>query len=497
MYKLKRGQKKLQLFVHVFMIYGIFCPYKKYIDVRINVRYTKKERTDKMKKANVKVTNNMLRIYTEVSKEIKARGQEVDNIGYYKDFEIKGSGLAINDAYIVKLKDVNKAKENNYKDDKIKDESEQRQKIMYEIYDEDSNLVATVNELGEIQFDEEFLENLREINEEYFNSLTLDEAEFELPEELEKDDVVLNKQELEEKQSEKRLEEVSKKLGTNEIESYSEINTDQIPEFEKITNKQELDANVRVTQTETLADLIPEIREKGIEKIGVVYSDHSKGQNGRFSFVGIDKDGKIQTIDSLENIDGTTTGQKVTSINSVDGSSVEQEQVAGMVRLGNRGTTNGEEEYLSVRQGDYGIIEVDYVRADLSKPEDERYISAPIETKNIYPTTREVRDFMDRSKNPEIGDELKRANPEIKRDGETEARNIDDTASNDMVTPDDIIVLEDGTETTLRQEATKDKVSPEEFTRRYNEMGGKTPDKKIDYLHEEIEEEFGAPTRGR
>ena len=66
-----------------------------------------------------------------------------------------------------------------------------------------------------------------------------------------------------------------------------------------------------------------------------------------------------------------------------------------------------------------------------------------------------------------------------------------------MVTPDDIIVLEDGTETTLRQEAAKDKVSPEEFTRRYNEMGGKTPDEKIDNLHEEIEEEFGAPSRGR
>ena len=223
-----------------------------------------------MEKANVKVTNNMLRIYTEVSKAIKERGQEVDNIGYYKDFEIKGSGLAITDAYIVKLKDSKRARESSAENDKARDEAEQRQKIMYEIYDEDSNLVATVNELGEIQFDEEFLENLRDINEEYFNSLTLDEAEFELPEELEKDDVVLTREELEEKQSEKRLEEVSKEIGTDEIESYSEIDTDQTPTFEKLTNKQELDANVRVTQTETLADLIPEIKEKGIERIGVV-----------------------------------------------------------------------------------------------------------------------------------------------------------------------------------------------------------------------------------
>ena len=452
-----------------------------------------------MQKLDVKVTNNMLRIYTDVSKVAKTRGQEIDNIGYYKDFEFKGSGLAITDAYIVKLKDSEDVRKGTSQEEtkksKIRDEAEQRQKIMYEIYDEDNNLVATVNELGEIQFDEKFIETLREINEDYFESLNLDEAEFELPEELERDDVVLTKEELEEKQNEKRLEEVSEKIGSKDIESYSEIDTDQTPAFEKLTNKQEIDANVRVTQTESLADLIPEIREKRIEKIGVVYSDYSKGQNGRFSFVGIDKDGQIHTIDSLENIDGTTTGQKVTSINSVDGSTVEQEQVAGMVRLGDRGTVNGQEEYLSVRQGDYGIIEVDYVRADLSKPEDERYISAPIETKNIYPTTREVRDFMDRTKNPEIDDELKRANPEIERDGETEARNIDDTASNDMVTPDDIIVLEDGTETTLRIEAEKAKVSPEEFTRRYNEMGGKTPDEKIDTIHDEIEGEYGAPTR--
>lgn len=450
-----------------------------------------------MEKANVKVTNNMLRIYTEVSKAIKERGQDVDNIGYYKDFEIKGSGLAITDAYIVKLKDSKRARESSAENDKARDETEQRQKIMYEIYDEDSNLVATVNELGEIHFDEEFLENLREINEEYFNSLTLDEAEFELPEELEKDDVVLTREELEEKQSEKRLEEVSKEIGTDEIESYSEIGTDQTPTFEKLTNKQELDANVRVTQTETLADLIPEIKEKGIEKIGVVYSDHSKGQSGRFSFIGIDKDGNLQTIDSLENIDGTTTGQKVTSINSVDGSVVEQEQVAGMVRLGDRGTTNGEEEYLSVRQGDYGIIEVDYVRADLSKPEDERYISAPIETKNIYPTTREVRDFMDRSKNTEIDDELRRANPELERDGETEARNIDDTASNDNMGADDIIVLEDGSETTLRKEAAKAKVSVEDFVRRYNERWGNTPDEKINDIQAEYAEEYDLSTRRR
>ena len=443
-----------------------------------------------MPKEDKKVTENMLRIYKEMSKEVEEKGQEIADIGYYKDFNFKGTQFGINDAYIVKIKDDSVPE----KEVEPRENDEIEETFIYVIYDKDNNLVATVDGEGNVVFDEKYFE---EMDEGYLESLELEDAEFELPEELEKDDLVLTRDELEEKQSEKRLEEVQEKIESDEIESYSEIDTDQTPVFEKLTNKQELDANVRVTQTETLADLIPEIREKGIVKIGVVYSDHSKGQNGRFSFVGIDKDGQIQTLDSLENLEGTTTGQKVTSINSTDGSVVEQEQVAGMVRLGNRSNANGEEEYLSVRQGDYGIIEVDYVRADLSKPEDERYLSAPVETKNVYPTTREVRDLMDRSQNPEIDDELTKADAELERDGETQTRNIDDTASNDLLTPDDVIVLEDGSKTTLRQEAAKDKVSPEEFTKRYNEHAGKTPDEKIDDLHDEIEEEYGAPSRGR
>ena len=291
------------------------------------------------------------------------------------------------------------------------------------------------------------------------------------------------------------MEEISKVVGSKNINSYSELQTDQTVAFEKITNKQELDPNVKVTQTETLADMIPEIKQKGIVKVGVVYSDAAKGQSGRFSFVGIDKNGQIQTIDSLENTQGTTTGQTVTSINSRDGSVVEEEQVAGMVRINGRNAMNGQEELLSVKVGQYGILEVDYVRAELSEDKETRYISAPIETKNIKSTTRNVREFMDKSKNTNMEDEIDRAKPELARDGETRMRNIDDTASNDMLTPDDIIVLEDGTKTTLRKEAEKDHVSPEDFTKRYNEGTGKTPDEIIDNIHDEYAEEYGAPTR--
>lgn len=431
--------------------------------------------------------NNMLNLKEILQEELAENRQEISNIGYYKDFQFKGSSLGVNDVYIVKIKDDSVPEQ----DMKPREDDET---YIYRIYDEDNNLIATVDEEGNVLFAPEYLEN---IDERYIETLDLEDAEFELPEELGKDDIVLNSEELEMEENKKRLDDVSKVIGSNNINSYSEMRIDQTPAFEKVTNKQELDPNTRVTQTETLADMIPELREKGIVKIGVVYSDHSKGQNGRFSFVGLDKDGQIHNIDSLENTQGTTTGQTVTSINSRDGNVVEEEQVAGLVRINGRNSLNGQEEMLSVKVGQYGILEVDYVRADLSEDKENRYLSAPIETRNIRPTTREVREFMDKSKNVDIEDELKRSEAEIDRDGETQVYNIDDTASNDVLTADDVIVLEDGSKTTLRKEAAKAKVSVEDFVRRYNERWGNTPDEKINDIQAEYAEEYDLSKRSR
>ena len=434
------------------------------------------------------VVNTMLEIKQKLSEGLEQNNKELVGIEYYKSFQIKGNRMNLeqNDIYKAKIRD------NTVLEKELEPRKEEDQNFTYAIFDKDQNLIATVDERGIIIFEPEFLEQLGEENMELLG--IEEDMEFE---DLGEQELSLTKEELEEKEIEKRIEKISEKTGSKEIESYSEMKTDQTPVFDKLTSKQEIDPNAKVTQSETLADMIPEIKQKGIVKVGVVYSDKAKGQSGRFSFVGIDKNGQIQSIDSLENVEGTTTGQTVMSINSRDGSLVEEEQVAGMVRINGRSKTNGQEEMLSVRVGQYGILEVDYVRADLSEDKGERYFSAPIETKNQRPTTRAVREAMDKHKNVEIEDEMDRAEGELERDGDTRLRNIDDTASNDLVTPDEVIVLEDGTETTLAKEAEKAKISPEEFTRRYNERGGKTPDEKIEDIHEEIEEEYGAPTMSR
>ena len=160
---------------------------------------------------------NMLNFSEKLSEGLKQQGQEIDNIGYYKDFEFKGSGLAVNDVFIVKLKD------SENKEAKSRENEEGKEKELYEIYDKDNNLIATVNEAGEIQFEPAFIEELKNINQEYFDTLELESAEFELPDELEKDDLVLTKDELEEKQIDKKLNAVGKVIGNEKIDSYSEI----------------------------------------------------------------------------------------------------------------------------------------------------------------------------------------------------------------------------------------------------------------------------------
>lgn len=428
-----------------------------------------------------KEAKELKQIVLDINNNVKANleeGEELENIVYYKDFEFEQAGILEKDLFLVKI---------NNKEDNTSE---------YQIFDKEQNLVAIADNKGRLQFTPEYIENLRNIDENYFLTLNLDDIEnFEIPEKLEREDRYFSKDELEDLEAEKRVEDVKEFMGDDEIKSYTEADTNKEIVFDKITNKQEIDPYEKVTGTENLADMIPEIKEKGYVKIGVVYSNAGKGQSGMFSFVGITADGQIGTIDSLENLEGTTTGQTITSINSRDGSVVQEEQVQGMLQIEGRSSMNGTEEYLSVRIGQYGIIEVDYVRAELSRNEEKRYISAPIETRSQMPTSKEVKDFMDRSKNVDMKDELKKAEPEIERDGETRMENIDETASNDKLGPDDIIVLENGDETTLRKEAEKAKVSVEEFMRKYEERSGKTPDEKLEEIHEEIEAEYGAPSR--
>ena len=130
-----------------------------------------------------------------------------------KTLDFKGTQFGVNDAFVVKIKDDSVPQ-------KEMEPREAEEKYIYEIYDKDNNLVATVDIEGNVSFAPEYFEGM---DDAYLEALDLENAEFELPEELEKDDLVLTKGELDEIQNSRRIEDVSKKIGKEEISSYSEM----------------------------------------------------------------------------------------------------------------------------------------------------------------------------------------------------------------------------------------------------------------------------------
>lgn len=143
----------------------------------------------------------MANIYTQIA-ERKDKSQ-ISNITYYKELAFDSARFIENDVFVTKLN-----RENGKKG--IEE--------VYEIYNKDGDLVATVDKAGKIHFSPEYIEKLRQEYQEYFEMLNLDNAVLELPEELEK--------EIQEKQDKKGNEE-EEKAEEEEAEEKEEENQEQ------------------------------------------------------------------------------------------------------------------------------------------------------------------------------------------------------------------------------------------------------------------------------
>lgn len=242
-----------------------------------------------------------------------------------------------------------------------------------------------------------------------------------------------------------RLEELARELGIDvkDIEKLAEIDDDKEldkedehniedkekdvltkKEVEKISAKTEIKTNQKVTDKDTMASLL-NVEGKGYVKIAVVYSEklQDNGNTTRFSFVGIKSDGSAEKIDTLEQAYGNNPTKNIQTMNR-DGSRIEEDKVNSIFRIKGK-----DEEQLAVNIGQIGTIEPKFVRTP--RQDGEKAISIPIETQNIRPTTRETREFMNRSKNPNIknnADEIKQ-HQEVGCDNFT-IRDIDDNEHN-------------------------------------------------------------------
>lgn len=124
------------------------------------------------------ILQKMMQIGELIEQEKSSEELQVGTINYYQDFVFQGSNLAETNIFIAKIE--NTADNSN----------------TYEIYSGKSNtLIATVDEKGKLHFMPDYIENLKQIDERLVQMLQLEDLDFELPEELTKEDRVLTRAE--------------------------------------------------------------------------------------------------------------------------------------------------------------------------------------------------------------------------------------------------------------------------------------------------------------
>lgn len=129
-------------------------------------------------KQEVDILQKMMEIGELIEQGKEVEGIQVGTINYYKDFVFQGSQLAETDLFVARI------------DNTLEGTS------TYELYSGKTNtLIATVDTQGKIHFMPEYIEGLKQIDERFAQMLHLEDLDFQLPEELAKEDKVLTREE--------------------------------------------------------------------------------------------------------------------------------------------------------------------------------------------------------------------------------------------------------------------------------------------------------------
>lgn len=439
-----------------------------------------KEEKEAMIKGNIQL------IYQKKKSDMEARESkdEIGSITYYETLELfrneDGGGVSKQDAYLVRV-------------------ITNKEKVMYSIYDENQMEIATVDENGTIKFTDYALEKYEQmLTKTDLEKSMLDrikqadgKARFEEPVEQQEKDVTRSKTELEEEEQKRTEQEDQKEQKTAQTKE---------EEIQKIAQKTGMDpkdinncSTIKPTQKITDQDTFEEIAnvQGKYTNVYVVNANKETDKNKRFAFVGITPEGEVEYLDNLETTGTMQTNVDIYSINR-DGSSIQEKQTREMFKV-----KNSSDKSFTVTSGQYGILEVDYVRKD---PNEEKFIGSIVETEHERPSTEQVKKFMNERRNNkyEIGEAIEKTEEQIggeksDKDGElesgtTQLENIDKDDSNDKATNvDEAITLHSGETTTLRKEAEKYDMTIEQYCDRFELVEGDCPSEKIETVRKEEE----------
>ena len=311
-------------------------------------------------------------------KDNKKKNEQIGKIVYYEDFELineaKGKlGLIENEVFIVTR---NIFGEN---DSKIS---------VYEIYDENQNLLAITDKDGKITYTERYKEKLKNSFGKFYGEAGIDERDFYLVREGEfsvsdKPYKDLNREE-KEKLQEKAEKQKDKKVDEKEMDNPEIARKDLQYSDDDILYSVEI-------KDKRFYDQVPSAKEYDGNAM-LIYSK----KEGKFIIGGM-VNGHFEKSKYIE--PSMSTMRTSIDLND-DGEKVQTDNIHGIMQIKN----NPNYAY-SIDIEATGYIEFQELRIDRSKNPVE-YVSADLETTRQYRSSKEVEYAMRRDTNHEISDEV-------------------------------------------------------------------------------------------
>lgn len=284
-------------------------------------------------KQQEEVKQTMTGIYTQIA-EREGKDTEISSITYYKEFVFDSARFIDNDIFITKLQKT-----------KGKEKTE-----FFEIYNKAGELIATVDEKGKIQFMPEYIEKLRDEYKKFFKILKLEEAEFELPEELKEEELLLEHEEL--KQEVEKKEQKAKK--EEKVENEKEKQEEGVQEQE-IAIKKGIPVNnvLIVRDNSNLYKDHPEIER------GLIFS---RDNDGRVKAEYIDENGDLQPSKYIQP-SNTSIRQETVSMGR-DGTPIIRETPQQVMKTQNltRRDPDVRDVRINVKFDQYGYLDIEEAR---------------------------------------------------------------------------------------------------------------------------------------
>lgn len=260
---------------------------------------------------------------------------------------------------------------------------------------------------------------------------------------------------LEQKQEQKTQNKKENKENSKKQEEQKENN------YQNPYSIAEIDLDKPIVGKKSFRDLVPEVKEKEVEKVKVRRT--GLGTDNGFEFYGIGKNGEYIKLETLKRTEATNQSKEVNEIQN--NGKVEKNGVSAMFRLTN-GTNEGHgNEGFTIDLSDgTGTPEVAYYRRaknyDENIKDSTRYESIPVSMKdtNQKRTSLEARQHMEKRRNTDISDNVQMSNEILEEQDETTLDNIDDSPYND-----NIETMEEYVDSLIEEAAKECKISVKGF----------------------------------